>query len=184
MPPVDLIPLGEDTIRILLTTDNHVGYLENDPIRGDDSWKTFQEITYLAKQHDVDMVLQGGDLFHVSKPSKKSLFHVIQLLRLNCLGDRPCELELLSDPSTALRMGDTVNYEDPNLNVSVPVFAISGNHDDATGEGLLLPMDVLAATGLVNYFGQIPRLDKITVTPLVFQKGTTKLALIRDQQHA
>ncbi|QBM89641.1 double-strand break repair protein MRE11 [Metschnikowia aff. pulcherrima] len=177
MPPVDLIPLGEDTIRILLTTDNHVGYLENDPIRGDDSWKTFQEITYLAKQHDVDMVLQGGDLFHVSKPSKKSLFHVIQLLRLNCLGDRPCELELLSDPSTALRMGDTVNYEDPNLNVSVPVFAISGNHDDATGEGLLLPMDVLAATGLVNYFGQIPRLDKITVTPLVFQKGTTKLAL-------
>ncbi|KAM9928526.1 hypothetical protein OXX59_001797 [Metschnikowia pulcherrima] len=177
MPPVDSIPLGEDTIRILLTTDNHVGYLENDPIRGDDSWKTFQEITYLAKQHDVDMVLQGGDLFHVSKPSKKSLFHVIQSLRLNCLGDRPCELELLSDPSTALRMGDTVNYEDPNLNVSVPVFAISGNHDDATGEGLLSPMDVLAATGLVNYFGQIPRSDKITVTPLVFQKGTTKLAL-------
>lgn len=177
MPPVDLIPLGENTIRILLTTDNHVGYLENDPIRGDDSWKTFQEITSLAKQHDVDMVLQGGDLFHVSKPSKKSLFHVIQLLRLNCLGDRPCELELLSDPASALRMGDTVNYEDPNLNVSVPVFAISGNHDDATGEGLLLPMDVLAATGLINYFGQIPRLDKITVTPLVFQKGTTKLAL-------
>ncbi|GEQ72663.1 hypothetical protein JCM33374_g6350 [Metschnikowia sp. JCM 33374] len=177
MPPVDSIPLGDDTIRILLTTDNHVGYLENDPIRGDDSWKTFQEITSLAKQHDVDMVLQGGDLFHVSKPSKKSLFHVIQSLRLNCLGDRPCELELLSDPSTALRMGDTINYEDPNLNVSVPVFAISGNHDDATGEGLLSPMDVLAATGLINYFGQIPKSDKITVTPLVFQKGTTKLAL-------
>ncbi|OBA21236.1 DNA repair exonuclease [Metschnikowia bicuspidata var. bicuspidata NRRL YB-4993] len=177
MPPVDLIPPGEDTIRILLTTDNHVGYLENDPVRGDDSWKTFQEITSLAKLHDVDMVVQGGDLFHVSKPSKKSFFHVIQLLRLNCLGDRPCELELLSDPAPALRQGDTVNYEDPNLNVSVPVFAISGNHDDATGEGLLLPMDVLAATGLINYFGQIPRLDKITVTPLVFQKGTTKLAL-------
>lgn len=177
MPPVDSIAPGENTIRILLTTDNHVGFLENDPVRGDDSWITFQEIIALAKAHDVDLIVQGGDLFHVSRPSKKSLYHVIQLLRLNCLGDRPCELELLSDPAVALRAGDSVNYEDPNMNVAVPVFAISGNHDDATGEGLLLPMDVLAATGLINYFGQVPRLDKITVAPLVFQKGTTKLAL-------
>jgi len=177
MPPVDHIEPGPDTIRILLTTDNHVGYLENDPVRGDDSWKTFQEVTYLAKSHDVDMLVQGGDLFHVTKPLKKSLFHVIQSLRLNCLGDRPCELELLSDPALALRSGETVNYEDPNLNVAVPVFAISGNHDDATGEGMLSPLDVMAATGLVNYFGQIPQSDKIKVTPLLFQKGTSKLAL-------
>lgn len=177
MPPVQHIPPGPDTIRVLLTTDNHVGYLENDPVRGDDSWKTFQEITQLAKHHDVDMIVQGGDLFHVTKPSKKLLYHVIQALRLNCLGDRPCELELLSDPSAALRHGDHVNYEDTNMNVAVPVFAISGNHDDATGEGLLLPLDVLAATGLINFFGQVPQLDKITVTPLVFQKGVTKLAL-------
>lgn len=177
MPPTDGISPGPDTIRVLLTTDNHVGYLENDPVRGDDSWRTFQEITYLAKTHDVDLIVQGGDLFHVTKPSKKSLLHVIQALRLNCLGDRPCELELLSDPSLALHSGETVNYEDPNINVSVPVFAISGNHDDATGEGMLLPLDILAATGLVNYFGQLPEADKINVTPLVFQKGSSKLAL-------
>lgn len=188
MPPVDKIEAGPDTIRILLTTDNHVGYLENDPIRGDDSWKTFHEIAALAQQHDVDMVVQGGDLFHVSKPSKKSLFHVVQSLRSSCLGDRPCELELLSDPSLALHSGnDTVNYEDPNINVAVPVFAISGNHDDATGEGLLSPLDVLSATGLINYFGQVPQADKITVSPLVFQKGTTKFALyginnVRDER--
>lgn len=28
-----------------------------------------------------------------------------------------------------------VNYEDPNYNVSIPVFAIHGNHDDPTGVG-------------------------------------------------
>lgn len=26
-----------------------------------------------------------------------------------------------------------VNYEDPNINVSVPVFSVHGNHDDPTG---------------------------------------------------
>lgn len=178
MPPVNHIAPGPDTIRILLTTDNHVGYNENDAIRGDDSWKTFHEITRLAKTHDVDMIVQGGDMFHVNKPSKKLLYHVMKALRLNCLGDRPCELELLSDPALLLDGGfDTVNYEDPNINVLVPVFAISGNHDDATGEGLLLPMDVLAVAGLVNHFGKIPDNEKITVSPLLFQKGSTKLAL-------
>lgn len=178
MPPVESIAPGPDTIRILITTDNHVGYNENDLIRGDDGWKTFQEITYLAKTHDVDMILQGGDLFHVNKPSKKSLYHVMKSLRLNCMGDRPCELELLSDPKNLLDGGfNTVNYEDPNLNVSVPVFAISGNHDDATGEGFLLPLDLLSVSGLINYFGKIPNNEEISVTPLLFQKGTTKLAL-------
>lgn len=44
---------GKDTIRILIATDSHVGYMEDDPIRGDDSWQTFHEVMTLAKDHDV-----------------------------------------------------------------------------------------------------------------------------------
>jgi DNA repair exonuclease SbcCD nuclease subunit len=36
----------------------------------------------------------------------------------------------------AVRLGDTtttVNFDDPNLNVSLPVFIIHGNHDDPAG---------------------------------------------------
>ena len=187
MPPSAGITPGKNTIRILLTTDNHVGYLDSDPIRGDDSWTTFDEILSLARIHDADMIVQGGDLFHVSRPSKKAVFHVVRSLRAHTLGDRPCELQLLSDPAPVLRTSDTVNYEDPNLNVAVPMFAISGNHDDATGDGLLAPLDVLAATGLVNYFGLAPTQDVLVVAPLVFQKGTTRLALyginnVRDER--
>lgn len=188
MPAIDNVSPGPDTIRLLITTDNHVGYNENDPIRGDDSWKTFEEITSIAKEKDVDMILQGGDLFHINKPSKKSMYNVIRSLRANCLGDRPCELELLGDPSIALGKDvDTVNYEDPNINISVPVFAISGNHDDATGEGFLLPLDLLSASGLINHFGTVPNNEEITVSPLIFQKGTSKLALyglanVRDER--
>lgn len=29
-----------------------------------------------------------------------------------------------------------VNYEDPDINVSIPVFSIHGNHDDPSGVGL------------------------------------------------
>lgn len=43
----------EDTIRILLTTDNHVGYAEKDPIRGNDAAITFREVMNIARDYDV-----------------------------------------------------------------------------------------------------------------------------------
>lgn len=84
---------------MLVASDNHVGYAELDHERGDDSWKAFDEIMTLAKDRDVDMVLLAGDLFHENKPSRKSMYHVMQSLRANCYGDKPCELEMLSDAS-------------------------------------------------------------------------------------
>jgi len=44
---------ADDTIRIMLATDNHIGYLERDPIRGQDSINTFREILQLAVKHDL-----------------------------------------------------------------------------------------------------------------------------------
>jgi double-strand break repair protein MRE11 len=97
---LDDSPLTEaDQITILIATDNHVGYNERDPVRKDDSWKTFHEVMELGKARDVDMILLAGDLFHDNKPSRKSMFQVMRSLRLNCLGDRPCPLEMLSDAS-------------------------------------------------------------------------------------
>jgi DNA repair exonuclease SbcCD nuclease subunit len=71
-----------------------------------------------------------------------------------------------------------INYQDPNLNVGIPVFSIHGNHDDPQGAGLVSPyfslsltlaallngrvqegalcaLDVLSVSGLVNYMGKI-----------------------------
>ena len=52
------------------------------------------------------------------------MYHVIKSLRSNCMGDRPCELELLSDPSYLANGVEEINYEDPNLNISVPVLQL------------------------------------------------------------
>ncbi|TDZ39577.1 Double-strand break repair protein mus-23 [Colletotrichum spinosum] len=177
-----------DTIRILVATDNHVGYEERDPIRKDDSWKTFDEILNLAKSEDVDMVLLGGDLFHDNKPSRKSMYQVMRSLRKNCFGMKPCELEFLSDANEVFEGAfPNVNYEDPDINISIPVFSIHGNHDDPSGEGHFCSLDLLQVAGLVNYFGRIAEADNIEVKPVLLQKGQTKLALfglsnVRDER--
>ncbi|KAJ9623225.1 meiotic recombination [Taxawa tesnikishii (nom. ined.)] len=177
-----------DTIRILVATDSHVGYNERDPIRGDDSWKSFHEVMCLAKERDVDMVLLAGDLFHENKPSRKSMYQVMRSIRMNCLGDKPCELEMLSDASENFQGAfNHVNYEDPDINVAIPVFSIHGNHDDPSGEGHLAALDLLQISGLVNYYGRTPESDNILIKPVLLQKGHTKLALygmsnVRDER--
>ncbi|KAJ6463956.1 Mre11 DNA-binding presumed domain-containing protein [Mycena sanguinolenta] len=191
----------DDTIRIMLATDNHIGYMERDPVRGQDSINTFREILQLAVKHDVDFILLAGDLFHENKPSRDCLYKTIALLREYTLGDKPIQVELLSDPEEGKADGfsfPAVNYEDPNFNVSIPVFSIHGNHDDPQGagsEGALCALDVLSVTGLINYMGKIdlPVSDAeatntgIAVRPILLRKGNTHLGLygignVKDQR--
>ncbi|KAK0757131.1 hypothetical protein N5P37_010661 [Trichoderma harzianum] len=177
-----------DTIRILVATDNHVGYEERDAIRKDDSWRTFDEIMTLARTEDVDMVLLAGDLFHDNKPSRKSLYQVMRTLRKNCLGMKPCQLEFLSDAADVFEGAfPHVNYEDPDINISIPVFSIHGNHDDPSGDGNYCSLDLLQAAGLLNYYGRVAEADNIEAKPILLQKGDTKLALyglsnVRDER--
>lgn len=177
-----------DTIRILIATDNHVGFEERDAIRKDDSWQTFDEIMNLARTEDVDMVLLAGDLFHDNKPSRKSLYQVMRTLRQNVLGMKPCPLEFLSDAASVFDGAfPHVNYEDPDINVSIPVFSIHGNHDDPSGDGNFCSLDLLQASGLLNYYGRVPEADNIEAKPILLQKGLTKLALfglsnVRDER--
>ncbi|CEJ57970.1 Putative Meiotic recombination protein Mre11 [Penicillium brasilianum] len=177
-----------ETIRILVSTDNHVGYNERDPIRGDDSWKSFHEVMCLARERDVDMVLLAGDLFHENKPSRKSMYQVMRSIRMNCFGDKPCELEMLSDASETFQGAfNHVNYEDLDMNIAIPIFSIHGNHDDPSGEGHLAALDLLQVSGLLNYYGRTPESDNIEIKPVLLQKGRTKLALygmsnVRDER--
>ncbi|XP_055913872.1 double-strand break repair protein MRE11 [Eupeodes corollae] len=169
----------ENIINIMLATDNHLGYCEKDPIRGNDSFIAFEEILELAVEKDVDFILLGGDLFHDATPSQNSLHKCIKLLRQYTLGDRPISIEFLSDQSLAFHdaLNQTVNYEDPNVNVSIPVFSIHGNHDDPIGFGNLSALNILATTGLINYFGRWTDLSQVDINPILLRKGETQIAL-------
>lgn len=87
-------------------------------------------------------------MFHDNKPSRKTLYKTMELIRRYCWGDRACHLSIQSDQSVhfpdryvcenqfiilcRIRFS-IVNFEDPNINVSMPIFSIHGNHDDPSG---------------------------------------------------
>ncbi|MBW0480653.1 hypothetical protein O181_020368 [Austropuccinia psidii MF-1] len=195
---------SQHCIKILVATDNHIGYAESDPIRGQDSINTFREILQLATENDVDMLLLAGDLFHENRPSRASLYSTIASLREFCLNSRPVQIELIGDTGMGIPHSfnfPPVNYEDENINVGLPVFSIHGNHDDPQGvgpEGALCALDVLSASGLINYFGrqELPgaaQTDEqaseqgLHIQPVLLQKGRTRLAMygignIRDER--
>ncbi|KAG9400494.1 Double-strand break repair protein mre11a [Aphanomyces cochlioides] len=177
-PPVPS-PSDESTIKILLSTDNHLGYNENDGVRGRDSFRSFEEMLAIGVKNKVDFVLLAGDLFHHNKPSRATLYRTMSLLRNYCLGDGAINFQILSDQSLNFPNFGCVNYEDPNINVRLPVFSIHGNHDDPTGEAgrSLAALDLLSAANLVNYFGKSDRVDEIEVFPILLEKGSTKLAI-------
>ncbi|GJN26300.1 hypothetical protein PR202_gb14222 [Eleusine coracana subsp. coracana] len=181
-----------NTLRVLVATDCHLGYMEKDEIRRFDSFQAFEEICSLADQNKVDFILLGGDLFHENKPSRSTLVKTIEILRRYCLNDQPVKFQVVSDQTVNFpnRFGQ-VNYEDPNFNVGLPVFTIHGNHDDPAGVDNLSAIDILSACNLVNYFGKMDLggsgVGQIAVYPVLIKKGMTSVALyglgnIRDER--
>jgi double-strand break repair protein MRE11 len=184
--------MDDDIVRILVSTDNHLGFAERDPVRCDDCFAAFEEVLLTAKKKKVDFVLLAGDMFHENKPSRRTLHATMELLRKYCLGDDPVFTTILNDQKEIFKASfGKVNYEDPFQSVSLPIYSIHGNHDDPSREGgngdSLAALDLLAVSNLINYFGKADRVEDIEVTPILLRKGATNLAIyglgaIRDER--
>eukprot|EP01035_Chromulina_nebulosa_P016831 gene16831-22315_t len=184
--------MDDDIIRIMISTDNHLGYSERDSTRCDDSFASFEEMLWTAKDKQVDFVLLAGDLFHENKPSRRALHTSMELFRKYTLGENPVYIEILNDQNEIFKNNHgIVNYQDPYLSVSLPIFSIHGNHDDPSREGgqneALSALDLLSINNNVNYFGKAEQLDSIEIIPILIKKNNTYLALyglgaIRDER--
>ena len=183
----------DSTLKILLSTDNHLGYMEKDPIRRMDSFAAMEQVLQLAVALEVDMVLLSGDLFHENKPSRHTLFQTMRLLRKYCMGPQPIRLEVVNPENLQPFASSTVqaNYLDEFYSIGLPIFCIHGNHDDPSRDAgntdLLAPLDILATANLVNYFGRNDEVNNISIKPVLIKKGSTNLALyglgsLRDER--
>ncbi|KAL8435668.1 hypothetical protein ACSSS7_002329 [Eimeria intestinalis] len=91
----------ESTFRILIATDTHLGFKGEDPVRGNDSFRTFEEILQIGRKERVDFVLHGGDLFDENKPSRTTLYRAMCLLRKYCFGSGMIQFDVLSTAAAA-----------------------------------------------------------------------------------
>ena len=49
------VDMANNLCKVLIATDNHLGFMEKDPIRGNDSFESFEEILKIAKDKDVSI---------------------------------------------------------------------------------------------------------------------------------
>lgn len=161
-------------MKFLITSDNHLGYKERDPVLSMDSFNTFEEILCIANIREVDIIVQGGDLFHENRPSRFTLAQTISYIKKYTFGNR--ELNI--------KCNKRLNYEDPNINISIPIVAIHGNHDDPTGMFSTSALDVLESSNLINYLGKCQSVDFVEIEPLIFNEEVALYLLgnIRDRR--
>ncbi|GKY94030.1 hypothetical protein MPSEU_000369700 [Mayamaea pseudoterrestris] len=108
------------------------------------------------------------------------MYKTMEIMRRYCMGPKPIKIRMLSDPAKNFQSG-SVNYLDPNYAVHLPIFSIHGNHDDPSRDpgckDMLAALDLLSISNFINYFGRQDNVDKIEISPLLIEKGSTKLAI-------
>ncbi|KAI5159981.1 double-strand break repair protein MRE11 [Nematocida ausubeli] len=178
-----------EELRILVTTDNHLGFAERDHIRGEDSFRAFEEVFVHARETQADCILICGDLFHEVSPSKYTIYRTMEILQKNIMGDQPIGMECLENGNFVNidKKQRSVNYKSPNMNIQMPVFAINGNHDEPSGHRGVTALDIFAEAGLINYFGGMGgKQESSVISPIILKKGEALLNLygmggIRDE---
>lgn len=170
-----------NTIRICISTDQHIGCLEDDPIRGEDPYRAQEETLQIAYTTKCDFILMCGDLFHRNKPSQKSIYRVIDMLRQYCFGNRnntTNNIIVNREENTVPNDERYININDKTIQIQQPIFAIHGNHDEPSGIPASSVLDILYSCSLINYFGKNHIYDNVlTIYPQYFTNNNTYIAI-------
>ncbi|KAL7712030.1 Double-strand break repair protein [Entamoeba marina] len=168
--------IEDNTFRILITTDTHLGYSEKKEGRRDDCYDVFEEILSHAESQNVDFIVHSGDFFHEKNPTKYCYTRTMKILR-NALSGTPQE-------SYTVDWVEAPLYPDNSYSsthgIKYPMYVIHGNHDDPSGTNSYTGLDIVSTAGLVNYVNKAEELSEdghIILNPVLFKKGETGIAL-------
>lgn len=157
--------MGE--IRILITTDNHLGFKEKDLIRGDDSFKALEDILDIPSRYDVDLILILGDLFHEANTSLSTIDR--------CMGIMQQKVGRIKAYGDVLDL-DIVDSLKLDFN-TVPVVIIHGNHDPPIGDMKTGSLDLLEKAGYIKYIGKFVNYENLLIEPFIIKKGKLRIGI-------
>jgi double-strand break repair protein MRE11 len=150
-----------DDIRILITTDNHLGFKEKDTIRGEDSFKAFEDVLDIPSRVDVDLILILGDLFHEANTTLSSIDRCMSIMQQ--------KVGRMQNYGNVL---DLENLDPLKMDFNtVPVVIIHGNHDPPIGELKTGSLDLLEKAGYLKYIGKFFQYDNLSIEPFIIKKG-------------
>ena len=159
-----------NTFRIMIATDNHLGYQEKDNIRKHDSFIALEEVFSEALTRNSDFLLLGGDLFHDHNPSKYTLNRTLQMFNNYVIGDSHAEFDTITKDKI-------FNYMNSFVKIKLPVFIIHGNHDDPSTDTNISAIELMQSSHYLNYITCENRDEKIYVKPVVLRKNDTFIAI-------
>lgn len=156
-------------IKFAIFTDSHLGHNITIPSLMNDSFNAFEESLKIAREKHVDIILHAGDLFDSSSPEKRIYTKTIEIINEYCFGNRNPQIQIInSQEHPAVQ---SLNTENPNLNIGLPIFVIQGNHDQASGIGLKSPLHILSSAGLINLFKIPENYDHLEINYILFKSG-------------
>jgi hypothetical protein len=134
------------------------------------------------RQMSISLPVFIADSDHRSNPSSPELFLIpsaqpcYRLFNVKVTNRHLLTVcQVVSSPS--LMQSGVDNTQDHNMNISLPVFTIHGNHDDPSGPEDLSAVDIISTVHYVNYFGkQVFKRDKegdlgrICLSPVLIRK--------------
>ena len=122
----------------------------------------------MARDEEVDFIIQGGDFFDKKEPSTPSLIKAMDILSNKIYGSKNIGFEVRSNRGSAQYKS---NFSQSMQNIDLPIFCIHGNHDYLSHEnGNESILKLFSVSKMVNYFGSITSTDQLQLEPICFKK--------------
>ena len=113
----------------------------------------------MARDEQVDFVIQGGDFFDKKEPSTPSLIKAMDILSNKIYGSKDIGFEVRSNLGSVQYK---TNFSQSMQNIDLPIFCIHGNHDYLSHEnGNESILKLFSVSKMVNYFGSITSTDQL-----------------------
>lgn len=156
------------SIKFAIVTDTHLGYEETDSILQNDSFDAFEEALDIAEEEKVDFILHAGDMYNAAAPSPSTIVKTNQILLKH-------SYTIPNDSSQI----NPYRCTDANgeVNVKLPIFVISGNHDQPSGANLTSPCEIPESCQLIYYFEKFIDTPKFNLKPVMIERGNITVAI-------